>query len=316
MGDKGSQEQVTTLQLILLATSILGGGAALFAIWEAIRRRYRATIGRRAANYRRLARLGTAAQLSFFETVLGEPPAMQATIRNDDFTELIGPEDPRFRPGEDDMGVQELKVPHEFLMSLFIDRDFYVQTICDSDRTVLAFSVTTRSNRFRPRYRLIRKPGLLQRIRLRRQFGYRYKPLVELRLGKTTFADLDPKDREEFNGPKVRCVLGAHNHHYSEITSFGNPGYYQWFAFSATDAARQGRLGDIAAASRDLENKRWPDPDRDADDEREWAKMKALRRFRRESAITTYTVVSGALWETNYPLQRFGPNENDVRTLP
>lgn len=75
MGNNGSPEQVTTLQLILLVTSILGGGAALFAMWEAIRRRYRTTIGRRSGNYRRLARLGTGAQLSFFESVLGEPPA-------------------------------------------------------------------------------------------------------------------------------------------------------------------------------------------------------------------------------------------------
>lgn len=315
MGADPSANQITTQQLILLATSVLGGGAALFAIWDAIRRRYRATIGRRAENCQRLARLGTGAQLSFFTSVLGEPPAMQSTIRNEDFVELIGSEDPRYRPGGDDMGTQEATVSRDFVVSLFIDPDYYVQTICDEDRTVIAFSVTTRSNRFRPRYRIVQKPGIVERIRMRRRFGYRYNPLVELRLGKTTFADLDPSERE-FNGPKVLCALGAHNHHYSETTSFGNPGYYQWFAFSATDAARQGRIGDIAAAVGDLEGRPWPDPDRDAEDRREWSEMGALQRFRRETAITTYTVVSAALWERNYPLQRFGPHENDVRTLP
>jgi hypothetical protein len=66
----------------------------------------------------------------------------------------------------------------------------------------------------------------------------------------------------------------------------------------------------------DLEGRPWPDPDRDAEDRREWSKMGALQRFRRETAVTTYTVVSAVLWERNYPLQRFGPHENDVRTLP
>lgn len=91
MGAEASANQITIHQLILLATSVLGGGAALFAIWEEIRRRYRATIGRRAENYRQLARLGTGAQLSFFTSVLGEPLAMQSTIRKSSV--------PRYRRG-------------------------------------------------------------------------------------------------------------------------------------------------------------------------------------------------------------------------
>lgn len=37
--------------------------------------------------------------------------------------------------------------------------------------------------------------------------------------------------------------------------------------------------------------------------------MLETQRFRRETAITTYTVVSHVLWERNCPLERFGPHE-------
>jgi hypothetical protein len=53
--------------------------AALLVFAATLRGWYRRTIGRRRDRYRRLARLGTNAQLSFFTSVLGEPPAIRRT---------------------------------------------------------------------------------------------------------------------------------------------------------------------------------------------------------------------------------------------
>jgi hypothetical protein len=317
-----SQDSLTLAQALLLAAGILGGGAALLAIWDYLRRLYRRTLGRRGDRYDRLARLGTGANLGFFTSVLGEPPAMQRTVAYDEYLEIVGREDPDFSPLADEYETQRRIVTVRFLVSLFVDRDYYVETVCDDDQTVLAFSVTTRGRRFRPLYRIHPKPSLIDRWKWRRRSGEPYRPLVELKLGKTTFADLDPPANSEFTGAKVRIEVGAHNHCYSEVTSYGNPGYYQWFAWSATDAARQGRLGRIVEAARDVPGGRWPqrpedrEQNPDLDPEPNWEEMTALHQFRRETAITTYTVVSGLLWEENYPLPRFGPHENEVRTLP
>ena len=55
----------------------------------------------------------------------------------------------------------------------------------------------------------------------------------------------------------------------------------------------------------------WPSPGGP-----EWARMPETHRFRKETVITTYTVIHPSLLVDNYPLERFGPHENDVRLLP
>lgn len=128
---------------LLIFGSIIGALAALYALLGAVRNHLRETIGRRADRYARLARLGTGAQLSFFASVLGEPPAMQRTIVKADYVELVHSSDPDFDPHADARETQERFVERSFIESTFIDRDYYVQAISDDDETVLAFSVTT-----------------------------------------------------------------------------------------------------------------------------------------------------------------------------
>lgn len=302
---------------VLIAASLLGALAALIGLITAARGRYRETIGRRADRYARLARLGTGAQLSFFASVLGEPPAMRRTFLKEDYVEILGAEDPDFDPDLPELETQERFVTKVFTESTFIDRDYYVQTITDDDQTVLAFSVTTRSKRFRPVFQVLRRPGPIARWRWRRKVGERYRPLVDIKLGRTTFADLDSSDPERFAPPHFKIAVGAHNHVYSEFAYFGNPGHYQWFAWSASDAARQGSLGEnMVAASAEVDGDEWPDSTSNVDHHREWSQMTMMQQFRHETAITTYTVVSSSLWQRNYPLSRFGPHENYVRTLP
>jgi hypothetical protein len=296
--------------------SIVGALAALYVLFGAARNRYRQTIGRRTDRYSRLARLGTGAQLSFFASVLGEPPAMQRTVVKTDYVEFVQSGDPDFDPHADAGETQERFVERPFTESTFIDRDYYVQAITDDDETVLAFSVTTRSERFRPVFQVLRPLGLIDRLRWRLKTGHKYRPLVAIKLGRTTFADLDSSDPQMVGAPHFKVMLGAHNHFYSEFAHFGNPGHYQWFVWTASDAARQGRLGrGLGAIRREAGGEEWPLPDRDVEP-LPWEEMLETQRFRRETAITTYTVVSHVLWERNYPLERFGPHENYVRTLP
>jgi hypothetical protein len=54
-------------------TALVAAGALL----GFTRAQYRKTFGRRRDRYGRLARLGTNAQVSFFSSGLGEPPAMR-----------------------------------------------------------------------------------------------------------------------------------------------------------------------------------------------------------------------------------------------
>ncbi len=293
--------------------ALLAGGAALVVVGGALRGWWRRTVGRRADRYARLKRLGTGAHLTFFEAVLGEPPAISRTVINANYLEYVSSADLDYdamRPGE----TQTRLVSKPFGVAIFIDRDYYVQAITDTDGTVVAFSVTTRSRRFRPDYVPHHEPGPIERWRHKRSWGTRYRPLVKVTLGKTTFADLDPDDPDAFAGPRLRLKLGAHNFAYSEITYMGNPGFYQSFAWTSSDASEHAaKWGDTVGLYDEIGtgHDEWPyagGPD--------WADMPRMQRFRRETAITTFTVIGTGLSVENYPLNRFGPWSEEVRTVP
>ena len=293
------------------AGTVVAGIGALIVISATIRGFWRRTLGRRSDRYGRLARLGTGAHLSFFTAVLGEPPAMRRTVLKADVKEFIGSDDPAFDPTAE--GSQVRLVPLRFGVSTFIDRDYFVQAITDQDQAVIAYSVTTRSNWFCPVLEIPRRPGLITRLRWRRKFGA-WRAVVHVKLGRTTFADLDPSNPDEFNGPHLRVNMGAHNYAYSEIEYKGNPGYYQSFAWTASDAARQGRFGLGMSVQQEVGGDEWPNQE-DPSAGPDWQTMDDTQRFRRETVITTYTVIGPSLWLENYPLERFGPWVDEVRTL-
>jgi len=303
---------------ILAGTEYLGGAAALLVVGASVRSGYRKTLGRRRERYRRLARLGTGAHLSFFVSVLGEPPAIRHTIRKADSRTYVASDDPRFDPalaGPDASG-HEIVETRVYTESVFIDRDYYVQAISDDDDTVLAFSVTTRTRRFHPVYRMPVPPSWIERKRLKREFGYRYVPLLRVTLGRSRFADGDSKDPDRFAGPHLRLQLGAHNWTYSEYRSFGNPGYYQTFVLTASDVAARLAVGQFHDVQREIGGNEWPDPDPTKyAGQPTWEEMPATQEFRRSTVITTYTVIGMQMWEQNYPAT-FGPQLSVVRTLP
>ncbi|MDQ6803880.1 MAG: hypothetical protein M3065_02680, partial [Actinomycetota bacterium] len=270
------------LSVIAVAT-LIAGLAALLGISRSLLAVYAKTAGRRRDRRARLARLGTGAHLSFFEAILGEPPAMRRSLTSG-HTECI-----------------------------FVDREYYVQTISDGDGTVLAFSVTTRNRRFRPTYEVPFRPGYVERRRLKRRFNYTYVPSVSVALGRSTFASLDPTDPDRFAGPHYKVSVGAHNWTYSEFHPLGNPGYYQTVVLTASDVAAQAPYGNAWNVQEELGGSEWPDPTRSEDQPR-WGDLSAAHQFRQETVITTYTVVRDLSLE-DYPAS-FGPQLHIVRTLP
>lgn len=196
---------------------IVGALLAAIALAGVVVGTYRRTLGRRRDQYQRLHRLGTNAQLSFFASVLANPPAMRRSF------------DSAITRFDDDDTPYPVSVT--FIEAVWIDRYFYVHAIADPDETVHAYSVTTRNRRFHPTFRppggTAVEPSWLMRRLLRRE--YRFKPNPAVTLGTTRFAELGPPQQ-------AASWVGAHNAHYFEAYYFGNPGYYQHFVFSINDA--------------------------------------------------------------------------------
>lgn len=286
--------------------------AALLVLAGAIRASYRRTLGRRRDRYDRLARLGTGAQLSFFVAVLGEPPAMRRIVVKKDYREFLMPDDPRFEEGREE--TQYAYVEKRFTESIFIDRDYYVQTISDGDETVLAFSVTVRHRRFCPVFELPSKVGWWERRRWETRTGEEFRPLFRVRLGRTRFSELDRDDPGEQTGHHFKASIGARSFRYSEDHYYGNPGYYQTYVFTASSAGGvPDGITNLGGAIQEAGGEEWPDPDRS--DQPDWDQMPKAQAFRRQAAVTTYTVLSLGLSVENYPAT-FGPHGDEVRTLP
>jgi hypothetical protein len=249
--------------------------------------------------------------------VLDEPPAIRQTVVKNDYREIVTEDDPRFDWHLAAARNPEFPNSHDvfeeraFLRSIFVDRDFFVQTISDGDGTVLSFSVTTRSRRFAPTFEWPPVIGWRERRRLSKRWGEEYRPLFRVRLGHTRFSELGDEERTDFAGPRFRIAVGAHNYSYSEFMSFGNPGGYQSFVFTASDVA-PGPFGDGLSVQHELGGNDWP-----ADDklQRSWSDLVCARAFRRATAMTTYTAIGMALWDVNFPTS-FAPPDTVVRTLP
>jgi hypothetical protein len=173
---------------------------------------------------------------------------------------------------------------------VFVNKYFYVQAIAGSADSVLAFSVTTRSNRFNPGLKL--GPYSLS------------GEVLRIRLGKTKFAELD-----SFAKPtSIASSMGARRFHYYEEYYFGNMGNYQTYIFGVNDSGCPPWYGferwDTVLQRRPKISNGWNnilEPE--------------VVAFRREAVINAYTVVTpllslkalGGFW--------FGPDFDQVRIL-
>lgn len=281
------------------AATLVGALAAALALMAYGRSLFVRTVGRRRDAARRLERLGTGAQLQFFESVLGEPPAMRRSFER---------EQPDWHQVDDDQTDPPLVTRH-FVECFFIDPLYYVQTVSDADDTVRGFSISTRSRRFHPLISLPRRPSGRERLANALTFGHRPSPALALvELGRTKFRQAL---REDWGFPEIRSWLGARAWSYSEIYYFGNPGHYQSFAFTMSSASplrggEPGRIQTVEAGE---------DPWLEHDAPENWLEAAPdwIGELHATGVITTLTVVA------EFPLEdwpTFGPHGDEVRTLP
>lgn len=120
-------------------SSVAAALFALLAIAGALRALWRRTLGRRRDLRRRLERLGCGAQLSVFETLLGEPATIRRPLQLDESEEPRPPVSEVVNPPID--------------VCLWVYPECYVQAFVDATSTVRGFSVTLRDRRFKPRFR-------------------------------------------------------------------------------------------------------------------------------------------------------------------
>lgn len=304
-------------EVLIVAATIIGGVSAANGLAAGAQRRFSRTIGRRSDFTRRLQRLGTGAQLAFFESVLGEPPAMRRSfeVQRPDWSQ----------PHEE--GQLPPSVTRKYLECFFVNSLCYVQTVSDADDTVMGFSITTRSRRFHPTLwfptyprtsfgdRLSVFMGLLRMavhpqppmtrvawighaIRFDLPVGRRRRGGKRVELGRTTFVETGADIPR-----RIQAVHGNKHWSYAEAYWGGNPGYYQDVVFAAS------RVSPVARYPGGIETLAWEErPWIDADPP-EW-----IRRARSIGVITTMAVIKMGFHLEDWPT--FGPTVDQIRTLP
>jgi hypothetical protein len=301
-----------------IAGTVIGLVAAALVVAGALTTWYR-TVGRRRDHYSRLSRLGANAQVSFFEAVLGQPPALKKSVqgvvttteedagRTDTEAAYRGNVALFYNEGVQDEPDREpialARTPVELSERVWVDRDYYVQAVVDADGSVLAYSVTTRSKRFHPTFYGPSRPPLRARVAARlRRLSTVHGALFTVRLGQTTFGQL-PEPRSGY------AAMGFHRYVYTEAHWFGNPGCYKYFVFSSNDAGAMSWSGLDQLFPDGIHGFRWS-PGEDVPD----AHRDALERYRAITPVNTYTVIGPRFHLEDYPIS-FGPELNEVRTL-
>lgn len=278
----------TVGEYIQAAGAVLGIVVAAITILAAFRGWYRRTVGRRHDLSMRIARLGTGAQLDFFTAVLGEPPAMRRSV-----TWKATKFDDR------GLGHKIDNVGHE---SVYWTRLAYVQTLTDADGTVIAFSVTTRHWRFRPRFQCPGGSALPPTWwdRNVRRRSYHYVPGFNIRLGKSRLVGLGEIEQ-------AGATRGARRVNYWERHYYGNPGHYQTYIFAVSDAGIDTPNAPMQGLFAERPDPRWncdggvlPGEEVDA--------------YRRLARINTICILGPALIAEDYPLT-IGADADAVRTL-
>jgi hypothetical protein len=201
--------------------------------------------------------------------------------------------------------------------SLYIDRDYVVQTIHnDVDNAVLAYSVTSRSKRFKLHYEPSWRPTFLEQAKYALRFRKRYRPLFSVRLGKTRLSAIEDPPT------KVWAYLGNHNWSYSEAHYYGNPGYYQTFVLTSSNGGvnpptAMDKLFPQGFGSYGGEL-RWgfQTDDPTFNFKGSYGDIIGIDEFRRRSAANSYTVIGvGFRFEDFARLTTFGPHPQTLRMV-
>jgi hypothetical protein len=279
---------------LVLFFTIVAGVAAALALLAGAYRLARRKLGRKWDHYRRLQRLGPETQVSFFTSILGASPAVRRKVQRK-VTSFV----------EEGEQFREVEQRRDYWECIWIDPDWYVQAVSNTeDETILAFSITTRSSSFTPRFH---SPAgwFERRSRVIRGWALgKFTREFDLRLGRTTFAEAIDHPGE------VKAYVGAHNWGYTEIHWGANPGLYQHFVLSVNDAGAHAWGEEVQLLFPE-----GPGGDFTWNGEPPYEDMPSLVAFRKAAKINTFSIIGPSLLPSDYPVT-FGPHENLVRVIP
>lgn len=308
---------------ILAAVAILG---SVLSLW-------RRTLGRRRAMTCRVKRLGIGAQLSYFVAVLGEPPAIRQPMELDDHPWVTaqdpeGPDDepaPRtglaerlrrtLRPSEvsEDTPLGEIKLP-QLDQVLWSFPDCWVQAFVDDTESILGFSVTQRSRRFKPTFSF---PPNARRPRWWRVWGRHrdFEPFFSVRLGETRLAEVLPADADYPDRAPVasRIWTTVRPWFYADLHYLGNPGYYLCFVVASSWIGNPKHVGNVFETAEELGFPGWSPFASDGGETPEWSTLTRTHKFREQTTITTYGAMSDQYLAERVPW--WGPHGDEVRLL-
>lgn len=271
------------LEFLADVATIVGGVVAAAVILGTLWTLGGRWFGRRRDHYRRLRRLGVNAQLDFFTSVLGQPPAIRRSV-----TATV-----RVLASDGDDLVDEERT---FQECIYVDPTYFVDALIDSDESVMAFAVTTRSKRFHPTLASAPKGSV---------------PRLVVKLGVTRFSDLP------ITPDRLIASVGARRLWYGEIYYLGNPGHYLSFVCSVADSGYFRWEGialpvDTANGEYDFDHRAGIEGDEAI------LEQPLIRRFRRSASMNTWAVVGGSfdpVHDEIPPRMVFGADHDHVRTL-
>lgn len=232
----------------------------------------RTPVGRRRSASKRLQRLTPNVQLDYFSKVLGLVPIYKRRVA--DLSE-----------------------------SIFRHEDFYVQALTDENEQVVFYSVTTRSERFRP----LMWPNKVHPL------SHPHPPVA--RLGEATFEELT---LDHIDGVSLFIRGATAPTFYIEDYYFGNPGLYQHYLAGLNECgpmtADTSLMSPLAGPGTHL-GTFGRDPD-DYEALGDWLQSAAVTAFRALAVPNTYGVTSPNFSPRQHG-SRFalGPDPVQMRTL-
>ena len=273
----------SVLDFVAGVATIVGGVVAAAVIVGALLGLGRRWLGNRWDHYRRLRRLGVNAQLDFFSSVLGQPPAIRRSL-----TATVD----ALAPDGDNLVARD----ETFQECIYVHPYYFVDALIDDEQTVVAFAVTTRTKRFRPTLTSAPKES---------------HPRLVVRLGATRFADT------AVNPERLVASLGARRFFYSEVYYLGNPGHYLSFACGVSDAGHF--AWDRVRVPLDTEAGEYDFDHRiNCAQDDTTLEQPLIRSFRGRAVINTWAVIGGPfspLHDANPVKIIFGPDHDHVRTV-
>ncbi len=235
-----------------------------------------------------LQKLSVEVQINYFENLLGKPTYINVIPLKDP---------PKIEQKFYSSYYENLK--EGFFEYVFIDENFYVQAITDSNKKTLSYAVTSRKEDFNPSFEM--------------------PILFKVSLNKTPFSEYLSSSEDRYHPQVCFQFVGAHTPiYYFEKSYFGNPGNYLYYLVGLSDIAWPGEIPavieEVIETPTGLVGEWWWGPGNCKNVNQEDRERLAPNTF-----IVWTSTLDSLYTELRMPsesmLEFFGPSYTQVRTL-